>query len=213
MKVAILSESPADEAALHVLIGAVLGEPVELSEPSPRARPGGWPSVRDLLPAVIRHLHYQTDAEGLVVVGDSNSTPVDPARPREGLEAAELSRLVQLRQAASDAIAQLRHLPHRPSLKVAVGLAVPAIEAWLVCGAQPNVSENAWVLGLREGRTPYTKNELKRLVYGSDRPGRQQQRQRAIEQAQRVAGMIDELQRRFSIGFGALADALRGWLE
>ena len=211
MKVAILSESLADEAALRVLVEAVLGEAIERAEPSPRARPGGWPSVRDLLPAVIKHLHYRTDAEGLVVVADSNSTPVDPARPPEGLETLEPSRLVQLRQAGSDALARLRPLVHRPPLKVAVGLAVPAIEAWLVCGAQPNVSENAWVQGLREKRLPYKKNDLKCVAYGTDRAGHRQQRQRAVEQAQRVTGMIDELQRRFPIGFGALADALRGW--
>ncbi len=211
MKVAILSESPADEAAVRVLVEAVLGEAVELSDTSPRARPGGWPSVRNLLPAVIMHLHYHTDVDALVVVADSNSTPIDPGREREGMETDEPSRLVQLQQAVRGACGKLLPVEDRPQLKIAIGLAVPAIEAWLVCGAQPNVSENAWVQGMRGGIPPYTKNELKHMAYGSDRPGGRRQRDRAVEHARRVVGIIDRLRRQFPVGFGALADDLESW--
>ena len=54
MKIAILSESPADEAAIAVLAAAVLGGPFERVQPALRAR--GWPNVAQVLPAVIRHL-------------------------------------------------------------------------------------------------------------------------------------------------------------
>ena len=54
MKVALLSESPADEAALRVLVEGVLRERVQFVEPALRAR--GWPSVAQVLPAVLRHL-------------------------------------------------------------------------------------------------------------------------------------------------------------
>ena len=74
MKVALLSESPADEAAVKVLVEAVLGEPIQQVHPALRAR--GWPNVAQVLPAIIRHLHFNTAAEGLVVVVDSDDSTV-----------------------------------------------------------------------------------------------------------------------------------------
>ena len=74
MKLAILSESPADEAALQVLVGYVLGEPFATLKTALRAR--GWPSVEQVLPPIIRHLHFNTDADGLVVVVDSDDSIV-----------------------------------------------------------------------------------------------------------------------------------------
>jgi hypothetical protein len=35
-------------------------------------------------------------------------------------------------------------------LKIAIGLAVPAIEAWLLCGVDPHITEAAWINGLKE---------------------------------------------------------------
>jgi hypothetical protein len=81
MKLAILSESPADEAALGVLIEAVLGGPYLRVQANLRAR--GWPSVAQVLPAVIRHLHFNTDAEGLVVVVDSDDSVVHTPSARQ----------------------------------------------------------------------------------------------------------------------------------
>lgn len=73
MKVAILSESSADEAALRILTDAALGTATTLPDPlSLKSR--GWASVPRILPAVISHLHYQTDCAGLVVVIDSNGS-------------------------------------------------------------------------------------------------------------------------------------------
>ena len=62
MRVALLSESPADETALRVLIKAVLGR-VSFAPTGFRAR--GWPNVAQVLPSVIRHLHFNTDTEVL----------------------------------------------------------------------------------------------------------------------------------------------------
>ena len=53
MKVAFLSESPADEAAIGVFVQRVPGTEVEPVVPALRAR--GWPDVLRLLPAVVRH--------------------------------------------------------------------------------------------------------------------------------------------------------------
>ena len=72
MKLALLSESPADEAALSVLVGYVLGAPFTRVQPTLRAR--GWPSVEQVLPAILRHLHFNTEADGLIVVVDSDDS-------------------------------------------------------------------------------------------------------------------------------------------
>ena len=77
MKVALLSESPADEAVLRVLVDAILGEPAQIAPAGYRAR--GWPNVLQVLPAVIRHLHFNTDVDTLVVTCDSDDTPVHTA--------------------------------------------------------------------------------------------------------------------------------------
>ena len=118
MKVAVLSESPPDESAITILVEAVLGASIErVAGPPLRSR--GWPSVRGILPVVIRHLHYQTDAEGLVVVVDSDS----PLAHREGsIDAACRAgcRLCELRLVARLAIQQLSARPDRRDRKSVV---------------------------------------------------------------------------------------------
>jgi hypothetical protein len=208
MKVAILSESPADEAAIRILVEGLLGRPIQVAVPS-RLRPGGWPHVLDVLPKVLLHLHYNTDAEGLVVVVDSNDSPVHVEGHDKPGAAVEGCRTCRLRQALVKVQAGLR--PVRAPVKVAVGLAAPAIEAWYRCGIDPNISEGAWARGLQSGQYPYTKNGLKRDTYGTDRPSLSRETSCAIEQAQRLAGDLQQLERKFPNGFGALARQVRSW--
>ncbi len=83
MRVAILSESSADEAGLRVLVDAVLGvktEPVAMNLES-----RGWTSVLSTLPTISKALQYRTDAEGLVVVVDSNHTYLARDEPKNRL--------------------------------------------------------------------------------------------------------------------------------
>ena len=155
MKIALFSESPADEAALRVLVGYVLGTPYEVVPPSLRSR--GWPSVEQLLPAVVRHLHFNTDADGLVVVVDSDDSPVHAAAHEAPGFHHPFCRICRLRAAFRRTV---RHLPPargRERVLRAVGVAVPALEAWLLCGRDPTVSEAAWVDGQQNGRLPYTR--------------------------------------------------------
>gem|GEM_PF-6902502 len=84
MKVAILCESPADEVTIRILAEAVLG--IKIS-PVPHAglRTRGWPSVRKVFSAVLKQLHYRSDAEGLICVVDSNASPVhEPIHKQPG---------------------------------------------------------------------------------------------------------------------------------
>jgi hypothetical protein len=93
----------------------------------------------------------------------------------------------------------------------AVGLAVPAIEAWYLCGREQNVSENAWAQGLKERRRPYTRNRLKELAYGTDRPSLALETSGAIDEMHRVAQDLGQLERKFPVGFGSLLRDLRAW--
>lgn len=208
MKVAILSESEADEAAYRILANAVLGVETRPVDLRPRSR--GWSSVVSILPAVIKQLHYRTDAEGLVVVGDSNHSPIHTPDHKPEVAAKEGCRLCWLRRTADEALASCRPVAGRPPLRLAVGLAIPAIEAWLLCGRNSGASEAAWINGLREGREPYSKRDLKQQA-GTERASVAISRERMTVHARRLAEDIGALERAFPVGFGVLARELRTW--
>ena len=209
MKVAILGESPADEAAIRILVDQILGQPTESVALNLRTR--GWPSVRDVLPPVLRQLHYHSDAEAFVVIADSNSSPVHQPKHDQPGPALETCRLCQLRKVVAECRAHLRPVTGRPPLKTAIGLAVPAIEAWWRCGHDPHVTEATWIQGVQAGREPYSRNALKTAVYGTDRPSLALARSRMVDEARRLAGDLSGLAGAFPTGFGALARDLRGW--
>jgi len=211
MKIAALSESPGDEAALRAVAEVILGGPLRFVRPQLRAR--GWPSVLQVLPAILRHLHFKTDTFGLMIVVDSDDTVVHepdhdlPGRHHPGC------RLCLLRAACRQT---LKHVPPangRDKLRTAVGLAVPAIEAWLLCGNEERVTEDAWIKGQERGAPPYTRRELKQLTYGTVRPSLPQEIQRSIEGIGRHRGDLRRLENDFPRGFGSLVTDLRGWLD
>jgi hypothetical protein len=201
MRVAILSESSADEAGLRVLVDAVLG--VKTSPVAINLESRGWHAVRTILPVITKQLHYRTDAEGLVVVVDSNHNYLSGNEPKNRLR--EFQALVQrCRQ-------QLRPVPGRVSLKIAVGVAAPAIEAWWLCKTNPQISEAAWERGMDEKRDPYSKLELKKRLYGSEFYSLAHMTLRMTEAAREVSTHLITLERAFPNGFGALAKDLRDW--
>jgi len=211
MKLAILSESPADEAALHILVGYVLGEPFTTVQSALRAR--GWPSVEQVLPPIIRHLHFNTDADGLVVVVDSDDSPVhtpDHEAPGYYHPYCRVCRLRAVFRRTS------KHLPPahgRDRVLRAVGICVPALEAWLLCGRDTSITEQAWLEGQATNRPPYTRRELKWKVYGTERPSLQHELKRMVQEISRHHGDVRRLENDFPNGFGALARDLRGWRQ
>lgn len=210
MNVAVLSESSADEAAVRVLAEAVLG--VETSTPPPlKLRSRGWPSVLTLLPSVIKDLHFRTDAEALIVVADSDHSIVHVNGHDEHTGGVPGCRVCELRRARDSTIQRLPTRVGRPALKVAVGVAVPAVEAWYAKGRSPHVNEIAWARALLDRKFPYTKTSLKELVYGTSRPSLALETERAVEAAMRLAMDVGALEADFPGGFGALAADLRGW--
>ena len=209
MKIAILSESPVDDAVLRVLVEAILGQATE-AIPFPFLRTRNWPSVLNDAPTVLKHLHFQTDAQGLVLVADSNHKPVHgPAHDQFEIGEPQC-RLCQLRSVVTETQRRLSPVAGRAELRVAIGLAVPALEAWLRCGVDAGVSESSWINGLKARSDPYSKHQLKRDAYGTERAPR---RDRAISEAQRVAADIDELLRTFPNGFGPLHREIVRWRE
>lgn len=207
----MLSESPADDASVRVLVEAILGQSLQAVLPTGLRTRRGWPSVLQILPTALKHLHYRTDAEGLVVVVDSDKSPLHRLQV-DVLEARECEcRRCQLRQVALRTQVELHKKSPRPAIKLAIGLAVPSIEAWFRCGIDPHVSEATWVQSLQGNSFPFTTKGLKRDVYGSDSPGLPLQTRHGVEASQRLSQQLDLLQTFFPSGFGALRRDLSEW--
>jgi hypothetical protein len=211
VKLAILSESPADEAALRVLVEFVLGGPFTTVQASLRAR--GWPSVEQVLPSILRHLHFNTDADGLVVVVDSDDSPVHTTEHEAPGYHHPFCRICRLRAVFRRALKNLPCAHGRERVLRAVGLAVPAIEAWYLCGRDTSVTEAAWLNGQATGRPPYTRRELKWRVYGTERPPLPLEIRRAVQEVSRHQGDLRRLENDFPQGFGSLARDLRTWRQ
>jgi len=210
MKVAVFSESSADEAMLRVLIDAVLGIATEPVDPPP-LRTRGWPSVWQQLPGVMKHLHYHTDAEALVLVVDSNGSPIHQA-DHDALGPGETRcRMCLLQRTIRQVLQQLRPVAGKPLLKCALSLAVPTIEAWCLLGKHPLVGEATWASGLASGNLPYTNNSLKQSLYGTERPSLDLQTKRMVEEAHRLATDLAAMERSFPSGFASLLRDLRNW--
>lgn len=211
MKVAILSESPADEAAVRVLVEGVLGVRIEQVQAGLRAR--GWPNVAQILPSIIRHLHFNTAADGLVVVVDSDDSVVHTTAHEAPDYYHPLCRMCQLRGIFRRTVKKLPSVKGRAGLLRCVGIAVPAVEAWYLCGRDDSVTEAAWIAGQAKGRLPYTRRELKWRVYGTQRPSLPLETERALQEVRRHRGDMRRLEFDFPIGFGLLAQDLREWMK
>ena len=203
MRVAILSESSADEAALRILVDGILG--MQTMPVATNLRGRGWTVVQGNLIAIAKFLHYRTDAEGLVVVVDSNHTYLSAEEGK--------NRLRDFQELVTRCRKQLSPVAGRSvPLKIAVGVAAPAIEGWWLCKSNPQISEAAWEKGLDENREPYSKLELKRKLYGNlEVFPLELMKQKMIESAHNLTGDLPVLERNFPNGFGSLVKELRKW--
>lgn len=73
------------------------------------------------------------------------------------------------------------------------------------------MTEAAWLNGLRSGRMPYTKGELKRKLYGTSHPSLAMETDAMKTAAARLCQDLSNLQKLFPNGFGALSNSLRNW--
>jgi hypothetical protein len=210
MKIAYFGESPADQAALAVFTEALLGEPPE-DAAGINLEAHGVTGVLSALDGVLRGVHYNSDAEGLVIVVDSDDTelhdPVHDTLPGGG----ERCRFCEIQRIIARVRRRLNPRPARPELKVAVGLAVPAIEAWYLGGKEREVKESAWRADQPTGPPPFTRAQLKQLVYNTDRPSLELETECAVNEARRLIQDIEVLEAAFPVGFGLMARVIRSW--
>ena len=208
MKLVVLSESPEDEAAIRILVDGILGFQTEHVTPPFRA--SGWSQHLNVLPSVLKKLHYHTDADALAVVVDSDASAAHRLThvPHDG--ASQGCRLCRLRLLSDQVQNSLTEVPNRTQLRTGFGLAIPALEAWLLCGHDPRAIE-ATLLQRPDAGTRTLRLQLKQDLYRTDRPSSEVRMKRATEEARRLVQILDELERCFPDGFGALARDIRSW--
>src|SRR5438128_10665418 len=125
MKIGYYCESPADQAALAVFTEGILGTPPEPINMDLEAH--SVPAFFSALDGVFRGVHYNSDAEGLVIVVDSDDKDLHSAA-HDSSGGSENCRYCQVRKIIDRARNQLKPVAGRSGLKVTIGVAVPAIE-------------------------------------------------------------------------------------
>lgn len=167
MKVAILSESTADEAAVKILLDAIFGEETEIASYRVRLRSGGWSPILTEFPRIVRAVYYAAEADAIAVVLDSDDTAIH--KPEHGENPESKCRLCELVQIFKGE--EIRPMPGREMIDAAIGLAVPAIEAWLLCGVNRHIGEASWERWLLNRQNcNYNRKSLKSELYGTERP-------------------------------------------
>lgn len=116
MKLVVLSESPADEAAGRILVDGILGVQTDHVAP-PFLRTRGWSALLGGLPGILKVLHYHSEADALVVIVDSDDSPphlvahVPPDGANQGC------RRCKLRAIADQVQSGLTAVPNRAPTK------------------------------------------------------------------------------------------------
>ncbi len=211
MKVTIFSESPNDEAALRILVETILGEKIEEVPRQNQLRSRGVDKLLEVAPIVIRAAYYQTESEAIVIVCDSDDEPIhDKSHEEENNIESHKCRLCILKRIVSETLVNLKPLSHRQMIKTAVGVAVPSIEAWLLCGMKSDTSEDKWKRKMTGETVRYDKTSLKRNIYG-ERPFKQRRMETAISEATRIAQKLELLEEKFPEGFGNLVREIKSW--
>ncbi len=209
MKVAVFGESGLDEEAVRTLVDGLVNKSTQAVEFRLRSR--GWSGVKDNLPAVLTHLHYRTDAEALVVIADSDDSPLHQVGHEQPGNLDRECRQCILLATIDRTLERLNPVAGRATIKIAAGIAVPAIEAWFLCGHDSRASEAAWLQGGPSMRGADYRKKLKRTLYGEDFAPQAVRVRRLREESLRLAQDLSLLESHFPAGFGLLARAIRSW--
>ena len=168
MKIGFYCESPADQAALAVFVEGILGEPPEPINMDIEGH--GVTGVLSTLDGVIRGVYYNSDADGLVIVVGGERHRIAQQRNLRCCKLAERCRMCQLRKIIAGPESVEGHTRAYCLEGVAVGLTVPAIEAWYLVGKNHEVGEALLDCPVvRRNRRPFT-SQLKQEIYGTERP-------------------------------------------
>jgi hypothetical protein len=210
MKIAILGESSADEEAVTILVTAILGAPIERpATASLRAR--GCTQLITGLPRVITALHFNSDAFGLVLVIESNGKSIHTSdHDAPGKENFDC-RFCNARSAAQRTLASLPLRSGLQPLRIAIGLAVPTIEAWLLSRNEAGMTEANWRKSRQEKREPFSRAKLKEMLYGTKSPGIQLETEKICAHMTEIVTDLERFRTAFPGGFGPLYDEIRQW--
>ena len=211
MKIAFLCESPADEAAIAVLVEGILGHPFSHAN-VPNYRAPGCTAIPRVLPLVLRSLYFGSDVDALVVVLDSNSETIHSESPNPSRRCDPDCRLCELRAIAAKERSRLTLRPERSPIRCAFGLAVPAIEAWLLSFRKSGMTEVNWITARKEKRPdPFSREQLKRLAYGTTRISLESESAKMKEYMTEIVTDLERFRTAFPGGFGPLYDEVRIW--
>jgi hypothetical protein len=210
MKIAVLGESEADEAFTRTIADAVFQIHSEGIPALPRIVGRSYSQVRAGLAGAIRHLYYQSDAHGLIVLVDSDEAPVHDATWAGPGACQPRCRTCLIRADIAGTIRTLKP-DVRPMLKVATAVAVPAIESWRLFGTPGGINEAEWRIALEEQRYHNVKRELKARVRQRRPPGVRSV-DAAIADAARVADDLPGFRVAFPSGFGVFEQDLLAWM-
>jgi hypothetical protein len=207
MKIGFYCESPADQAALRIFTEGILGE---TPEPISMDLEGhGFSGILKGLDGVFRGVHYNSDAEALVIVIDRDDSEThDPSHNDPG-QFPEDCRYCEIRRIIERARKQLKPRTGREPVRVAIGLAVPAMEAWYLVGTNHQVEEKVYQPESKYPQPP--RGRLKELVYGTTIPSLELETERAETAARRIIANLAAIENAFPIGFGLMAQQIRSW--
>jgi hypothetical protein len=164
------------------------------------------------LGGVFKGVHYNSDAEGLVVVVDCDDSVLHDQSHENLAGGSQDCRLCRIRNIIAKAKKYLKPRTGRPELKLAIGMTVPSVEAWYLAGKNHQVGEAAWMAALASGHRPFTRPQLKNLVYGTDRPSLELETKCAVREARRIISDLKVIETTFPIGFGLMAQQIRTWV-
>lgn len=205
MKVLIAGESECDELALRLLMDAVVGKATTSpSSPTLRMRKRGLAGLLGSLKGIIHYAAWNTDAEALAVVIDS-----DMARLHDDTQGLPCScRRCELESVIRDVGHAIKSRA-RP-LWVGVAVAVPQLEAWLLAHKSNEVGEAEWQRMDNRARQSL-RSRLKRDLYGTDRPGLSLEITRIRATIEEIVANdgIELIFRKFPYGFGHFVQRLR----
>ena len=134
MNVALLAESEVDQQILEYLVSTILAQRVDVALPR-KFEVMGRPGVRNTLPSFVKHTHYCTNADRIVATADADG-PLDHNQDERCA-----CRLCEPRGAALRGLGELQETQRQDLPTLAIGIAVPAIEAWLLVNKRPDMRE------------------------------------------------------------------------
>ncbi len=211
MKIAFFSESKADETVLKNLVEEISEEEIEETDIQKKLQFRSSSHLVKNLPVVIRSVNYSSDAEFLVISSDSDDYPVHIAE--HDVNENEECHLCRLRKIVKKSLTEIQGFEGQETLKVAIGIPVPAIEAWLLFGENPQVSENTWIRKQNGEKITYDRKKLKTELYGGDRISEAKRIEISIKAIQRIIvnESLNDLEKAFPQGFGSLSNEVKSW--